>query len=189
MMLQTTKNKLFLKTIAICSILSVAPIDTPEFAVKFPNPLSFPLLDIECVCGVDFFQDGNGEVSDVMTTLAEMLASCLADVSIFDIPDMFLHSSPKFPFCFSHILQLASLYQIVDLFMFKNFYLKLRSISCNIFLLMVVMLAYVYCSRIPHPPYISDVISSGLLCMCDVLQTFISLNPVAAARTCAGCGQ
>ena len=65
-MLQTTKNKLFLKTIAISSILSVAPIDTPEFAVKFPNPLSFPLLDIECVCGVDFFQDGNGEVSDVM---------------------------------------------------------------------------------------------------------------------------
>ena len=75
--------------------------------------------------------------------------------------------------------------------MFMNFYFKVRSISCNIFLLLVVILAYVYCSRIPHPPYVSSVISlgPGLLCMCDVLQTFISLNRVAAVRTCAGCGQ
>ena len=79
--------------------------------------------------------------------------------------------------------------QIVDIFIFMNFHFKVRSIFCNIFLLLVVMLAYVYCSWIPHPPYISDVISSGLLCMCDVLQTFISLNPVAAVRTCVGCGQ
>ena len=88
--------------------MSIAPIDSPEFAVKFPNPFSFPLLNIECVFGVDFFQDGNGEVSDVMTTLAEMLASCLADVSILNVPDVLLHSSPKFPFCFSHVLHLAS---------------------------------------------------------------------------------
>ena len=88
--------------------MSVAPINTPKFAVKFSDPFSFPLLNIECVVGVDFFQDGNREVSDVVTSLAEVLASGLADITSLNIPDMFFHSSPKFPFCFTHILHIAS---------------------------------------------------------------------------------
>ena len=45
----------------------------------YPFPLSF--FDIECVTGVDFLQDGNGEVSDVEVTLAEVFASGLADIA------------------------------------------------------------------------------------------------------------
>ena len=61
----------------------IAPVDSPEFAVKLSDPFPFPFLDIECVFCVDFFQDGNWKVSDVVTTLAEMLAS----VTILNIPD------------------------------------------------------------------------------------------------------
>ena len=88
--------------------MSVASINTPKFAVKFSDPFSFPLLNIECVVGVDFFQDGNREVSDVVTSLAEVLASGLADITSLNIPDVLLHSSPKFPFCFTYVLHLAS---------------------------------------------------------------------------------
>ena len=88
--------------------MSVAPVDSPEFAVKLSDPFPFPFLNIECVFCVDFFQDGNRKVSDVVTALAEVLASGLAGVTILNIPDMFFHSSSKFPFCFAHILHIAS---------------------------------------------------------------------------------
>ena len=77
-------------------------------AIELANPFPFSLLNIQCVTGVDFFQDGNGEVSDVVITLAEVLTSCLADVTILNVSDVLLDSCPKFPFCFSYILHLAT---------------------------------------------------------------------------------
>ena len=60
------------------------------FVEPFPYLLSYSWIDlnigkVNVMLFSDFFQDSNGEGGDVMTILAEVLASCLADVSIFDI--------------------------------------------------------------------------------------------------------
>ena len=43
-----------------------------------------------------------------MVTLAEVLTSRLADVTVLNISDVLLNSGPEFPFCFPNILHLAS---------------------------------------------------------------------------------
>ena len=86
----------------------IASVDSPVLAIKFSNPFPLSLLNIECVTSIDFFQDGNGKVSDVVVTLTEVMASGLADITVLNVSNMFLHSCPKFPFCFPHILHLAT---------------------------------------------------------------------------------
>ena len=63
----------------------IASVDASKLAVEFANPFPLSLLDIECVTSIDFFQDGNGKVSDVVVTLTEVLASGLADITIFNV--------------------------------------------------------------------------------------------------------
>ena len=84
----------------------IASVDASKLAVEFANPFPLSLLDIECVTSIDFFQDGNGKVSDVVVTLTEVLASGLADITIFNVSDVLFYSGPKFPFRRSYILHL-----------------------------------------------------------------------------------
>lgn len=83
-------------------------INTPVFAIEFSYPFSFPLLNIECVMGVHFLQDGKRKICDVVISLGEVLASGLADIAILNISNMFLCPCPKFTFCFPHILHAAT---------------------------------------------------------------------------------
>ena len=70
-------------------------------AVKLSYPFCFSLLNIECVTGVNFLQDGNREVSDVVITLTELLASDLADITVLNVSDVLFNSSPEFPLFFT----------------------------------------------------------------------------------------
>ena len=54
-------------------------------AIKFSNPFPLSLLDIECVVSIDFFQDGNGKVIDVVITLTEVMDSGLADSTVLNV--------------------------------------------------------------------------------------------------------
>ena len=74
----------------------IASVYTLVFALKFVYPFPLSFFNIECVTGVDFLQDGNGEVSDVEVTLAVAWLTLL------------LNSNPEFLFCFPNILHLAS---------------------------------------------------------------------------------
>ena len=69
-------------------------------AVKLSYPFCFSLLHVECVTGVNFLLDGNREVSDVVITLTEVLASGLADITVLNVSDVLFNSSPEFPFFF-----------------------------------------------------------------------------------------
>ena len=89
----------------------IASIDASVFAVEFFDPFSFPLFDVQCVTSFNFLQDGNWEICDVMISLGEVLACGLADITIFDIPNMLFNPSPEFPFCFPHILHAATSFQ------------------------------------------------------------------------------
>ena len=102
-MIWTTKNKYGQRENIFKKGLLIASVDASKLAVEFANPFPLSLLDIECVASIDFFQDGNGEVSDVVVTLTEVMASGLADITVLNVSNMFLHSCPKFPFCFPHI--------------------------------------------------------------------------------------
>ena len=86
----------------------IASIYTPVLAVEFSYPFSFPFLDVKCVMGVNFLQDGNREICDVVISLGEVLSCGLADISILNISNMFLYPCPKFTFCFPHILHAAT---------------------------------------------------------------------------------
>ena len=86
----------------------IASIDTPVLAVEFSYVFSFPLLNVKCVMGVNFLQDGNREICDVVISLGEVLASGLADVTILNISDVLLHPCPKYTFCFPDILHAAT---------------------------------------------------------------------------------
>ena len=71
----------------------IASVDASKLAVEFANPFPLSLLDIEC--SIDLFQDGTGEVSDVVVTLTEVMASGLADITVLNVSNMFPHSCPK----------------------------------------------------------------------------------------------
>ena len=62
----------------------VASIDPPVLAIKFLDPLSFPLFDVQCVTSFNFLQDGNREIFDAMISLGEVLACGSADITILD---------------------------------------------------------------------------------------------------------
>ena len=70
-------------------------------AVKLSYPFCFSLLNIECVTGVNFLQDGNRGLSDVVITLTEVLASGLADITVLNVSDVLFNSSPEFPLFFT----------------------------------------------------------------------------------------
>ena len=78
------------------------------FAVEFSDPLPLPLFNIKCIFCLHLLQDGNREISDVVISLGEVLASGLADVTVLNVSDVLLYPCPKFTFCFTHILHAAT---------------------------------------------------------------------------------
>ena len=65
------------------------------FAVEFSDPLPLPLFNIKCTFCLHLLQDGNREISDVVISLGEVLASGLADVTVLNVSDMLLYPCPK----------------------------------------------------------------------------------------------
>ena len=107
-MVWTTKNKEGKKENIFKKRLLIASINSPVLAVKFSDPLSLPFFDVKCVFCLHFLQDGNREISDVVISLGEVLASGLADVTILNVSYMFLDPGPKFTLCLTYILHAAT---------------------------------------------------------------------------------